>query len=113
MNYVKLENGNIVEGPLPYRPDDSWLEYVVDTLPYVENTPKITTVDITPHRYTIKEHYFITYADRRRQEYPPIVDQLDALWKGGESLEQMKQQILAVKEKYPKDKQMTQTKEVN
>ena len=39
----------------------------------------------------------------RANEYPQIGDQLDALWKGGESLEQMRQQVLAVKEKYPKE----------
>lgn len=42
------------------------------------------------------------YAKRRKGAYPPIGDQLDALWKGGEEAEKMKQQILAVKNQYPK-----------
>lgn len=42
------------------------------------------------------------YAELRRREYPAIGDQLDALWKGGEALEAMKQQVLAVKDKFKK-----------
>ncbi len=43
-----------------------------------------------------------TYADKRSSEYPPIGDQLDALWKGGAAQEEMAQRVKAVKEKYPK-----------
>lgn len=42
------------------------------------------------------------YAQRRRAEYPELTEQLDALWKGGGSLEEMRQRILGVKAKYPK-----------
>jgi hypothetical protein len=42
------------------------------------------------------------YADLRRREYPPLADQLDALWKGGDAAEAMKQQILDVKNRHPK-----------
>lgn len=42
------------------------------------------------------------YAELRRNEYPDIKDQLDALWKGGEALEAMRQKVLDVKGKYPK-----------
>lgn len=42
------------------------------------------------------------YKDKRASEYPSIGDQLDAIWKGGEDMEAMRQQILAVKAKYPK-----------
>jgi len=43
-----------------------------------------------------------TYADQRRQSYPSIGDQLDALWRGGEAPEEMRAKILEVKERYPK-----------
>lgn len=43
-----------------------------------------------------------TYADLRRAEYPPIGDQLDALWKGGTDAEAMKSIIDGVKARYPK-----------
>jgi hypothetical protein len=46
------------------------------------------------------------YSELRRKEYPAIGDQLDALWKGGEALEAMRQQIVAVKEKYKKPKEV-------
>lgn len=42
------------------------------------------------------------YAKRRREAYPSIGDQLDALWKGGEEAAKMKQKILDVKNQYPK-----------
>jgi hypothetical protein len=44
-----------------------------------------------------------TYAQKRAAEYPPIGDQLDALWKGGDAAEEMLAIVQAVKSKYPKD----------
>lgn len=42
------------------------------------------------------------YAALRRAEYPPLRDQLDAIWKGGADAEAMKVKVLSVKSKYPK-----------
>lgn len=42
------------------------------------------------------------YQRDRASEYPPIGDQLDALWKGGEASTTMLAQVQAVKTKYPK-----------
>lgn len=42
------------------------------------------------------------YSDLRKNAYPPIAEQLDALWKGGEALDKMREQVMAVKAKYPK-----------
>lgn len=42
------------------------------------------------------------YAQRRKEDYPDIRDQLDAIWKGGPDAESMRQKILAVKDQYPK-----------
>ena len=44
----------------------------------------------------------ITYAQKRVAAYPPIGDQLDALWKGGEAAAEMLAIVQAVKERYPK-----------
>lgn len=49
-----------------------------------------------------------TYKDRRREEYPPIGDQLDIIWKvldvsGDTEAQAMKDQIEAIKVKYPKE----------
>ena len=49
-------------------------------------------------KYTIKQNY----SALRGREYPPIAEQLDALWKGGEALDKMREQVMAVKAKYPK-----------
>lgn len=43
-----------------------------------------------------------TYSQRRAVAYPPIGDQLDALWKGGEAEAAMLKTILAVKAESPK-----------
>ena len=42
------------------------------------------------------------YQRDRRKEYPPIGDQLDALWKGGDAATEMLAKVQAVKTKYPK-----------
>jgi hypothetical protein len=42
------------------------------------------------------------YKIERAKEYPPIGDQLDALWKGGAEAEAMLAKVQAVKAKYPK-----------
>ncbi len=42
------------------------------------------------------------YAELRRNEYPELRDQLDALWKGGVDLEAMRDKVLQVKQKYAK-----------
>ena len=44
----------------------------------------------------------LTYAQARYREYPSIRDQLDAIWKGGDAMEAMRQNILEIKNKYPK-----------
>lgn len=38
----------------------------------------------------------------RKDSYPPIGDQLDALWKGGDAAAEMLAKVQAVKAKYPK-----------
>ena len=43
-----------------------------------------------------------TYQELRQRAYPPIGDQLDALWKGGQSQADMKLIIDGVKATYPK-----------
>lgn len=42
------------------------------------------------------------YQRDRAAEYPPIGDQLDALWKGGDAATVMLAQVQAVKAKHPK-----------
>lgn len=42
------------------------------------------------------------YRARRAMAYPPLTDQLDAVFKGGEALEDMRARVLAVKAAHPK-----------
>lgn len=42
------------------------------------------------------------YQALRRDAYPDIREQLDALWKGGKDAEEMRQKVQAVKARYPK-----------
>ena len=51
--------------------------------------------------------YIENYAKRRAAAYPPIGDQLDALWKGGDAVEIMRQKVMAVKDEFPKPDKTT------
>ncbi len=42
------------------------------------------------------------YYAKRRSEYPPLAEQLDAMWKGGEAAAAMTAKIQEIKTKYPK-----------
>lgn len=44
----------------------------------------------------------LEYQRLRAPAYPPIGDQLDALWKGGVAAEEMLARVQAVKTQYPK-----------
>lgn len=44
------------------------------------------------------------HAGLRRAHYPSLADQLDALWKGGDEAEAMRERVAAVKRKFPKPK---------
>jgi hypothetical protein len=48
-------------------------------------------------RYVAADH-----ASLRKAAYPPIAEQLDALWKGGDAREAMRARVQAVKAAYPK-----------
>jgi hypothetical protein len=66
--------------------------------------------DATPEEIAQRELDNLAYAEeaktqyqrKRATEYPPIGDQLDALWKGGDAATAMLAQVQAVKTKYPK-----------
>lgn len=76
----------------------------------VELYPGMTLIEgeIPPGSTHLKNGIFsredreLTWIDQRISAYPSIRDQLDAIWKGGDSLDQMREAVLAVKAKYPK-----------
>ncbi len=49
-----------------------------------------------------KQDELLSYRRLRAAEYPPVGDQLDALWKGGDAATEMLLKVQAVKAKYPK-----------
>jgi len=59
------------------------------------------TVDIL--REEIVKPTYPDYYVLRSREYPSLAEQLDSMWKGGTSLEEMQQKISSIKEKYPKE----------
>lgn len=84
------------------RPNEEWvlrgdsysgLEWLDKT------TPKPTEDEIKAGQEKLNT---LLYQDSRKAEYPPIGDQLDALWKGGDEAAKMLEKIQAIKAKYPK-----------
>jgi hypothetical protein len=60
---------------------------------------------ITEDEFNLALDYIrsISYRDQRKNEYPSIGDQLDALFHAGLFPEEMADRIREVKEKYPKE----------
>lgn len=75
-----------------------------ETEEFFLNCPKEAThiVDGEPVKSAPSPAPKLSYREMRQRAYPPIGDQLDAIWKGGEAMEQMRALILTVKERYPK-----------
>lgn len=80
-----------------YEPDGSQDHLIGDKTP-------ITNAEAEQLRNKKEQDRYnsLSYAEKRRLEYPPIGDQLDALWKGGAEAQAMLEQIQAVKAKHPK-----------
>lgn len=76
-----------------------WLDEGDDPAKWLPNCTPITDAEAEALRPKPSEP---TYAEKRAIEYPPIGDQLDALWKGGDTAAEMLAKVQAVKDKYPK-----------
>lgn len=88
-----------IEAQLPSPQHRYLYGYVDGATEYVDfSDPKHPMVRKIPERPVVYEAYF----DARRAEYPPIEDQLDAIWQGGEAFEQMRARVLDVKRRHPK-----------
>lgn len=79
------------------RPGEQWVLHGQE-LTWLDSTPRPTEAEL---QEGVRQLELQSYMQKRAAEYPPIVDQLDAIWKGGEDMEAMRQQILAIKAKYP------------
>jgi hypothetical protein len=70
---------------------------------WTNSAPQPTEADLSPYETQIKaEKDAVAYQAKRAAEYPPIGDQLDALFKAGVFPQEMTDQIQAVKTKHPK-----------
>ena len=103
IQWVKVENGQIIFGPSTAKPDDTYVEYVEIlnlTRPYTRVNVSVAMVD----GKCVKTVTSIPdYRLQREAEYPPIGEYLDAVVKGDQDL--MDAYIAAcqaVKAKYPK-----------
>lgn len=82
-----------------------WLDEGDDPAVWLPQCTPITDAEAETLRAQKTQAAFaaLTYAEKRRAEYPAIGDQLDALWKGGDAADQMLAAVQAVKSKYPKE----------
>ena len=69
-----------------------------------DNYTSITQAQVTEHNQQATQAAFdaLTYAEKRKGEYPAIGDQLDALYHAGVFPADMAARLKAVKDKYPK-----------
>lgn len=81
-----------------------WLDEGDDPAVWLPNCTPITDAEASTIRAQQAQaaEAALTYAEKRMREYPPIGDQLDALWKGGDAAAEMLASVQAVKAKYPK-----------
>ena len=85
--------------------DKTWTlaGYDYDGLVWTDPSPKPTKEELDSQWASVKANIDAhVYIAKRAAEYPPIGDQLDALWKGGAEAEAMLAKVQAVKQKYPK-----------
>jgi hypothetical protein len=83
---------------------DSWEEGGKDII-IVPNNPMMGGTETVERKITIYDYVQPDYPDywvHRKLAYPPIGQQLDAMWKGGQDAAMMEALIKAIKEKYPK-----------
>jgi hypothetical protein len=95
MRFVIIENGIAVNAAIAEQAlADNWIASDTAAIGDLYQDGQFTTPDpvVDPE----------AYKEQRAREYPPIGDQLDALWKGGDAAVAMLEQVQAVKSKYPK-----------
>ena len=94
---------NKINALMSLRPNAEW-NMVGDTLEWLDtNQTQPTESEIQAEITRLQAEYDAqAYARSRVQEYPPIGDQLDALFKAGVFPADMAAAIQAVKDKYPK-----------
>jgi hypothetical protein len=90
-------------------PEQDWQAYVAENEAVIiaDVTAKIAEWETTDKETPLADYVQPEYPDywaHRKNEYPSIGQQLDALWKGGQEASAMKATVQSVKDKYPKAK---------
>ena len=88
--------------------DDGTYEILWDDVAYKavhgENQVHPSVADIEAMHTTVKaEMDALAYQGKRRDEYPPIEDQLDMIYHAGLGGDEFQEAIKAIKDKYPKE----------
>ena len=92
-----------VEALVSLKPDAQWVMYDDEIKWLSPNIQPPTEAQIQAEVARLQAEYDAqAYARSRVTEYPPIGDQLDALFKAGVFPAEMAAAIQAVKDKYPK-----------
>ena len=102
-----MRNSSIVDALNRLRPNAQWTfagDFTYACLEWSDaNSTKPTEAEVVAAIAVVDAEYARNeYQRLRAPEYPPIGDQLDALWKGGDAAAEMLARVQAVKAKYPK-----------
>lgn len=98
--YKKDEKGNVLYD----ENNNPIIDKIVNTNPLPEGAiEEELDVELVNGKF-IRVDSPTAYQSYRKQEYPPLAEQLDAIWKGGSSMDDMRNKIMAIKSKYPKSK---------
>lgn len=81
--------------------EQEW-DLVKDTVKYEMDIMSGQQIEVTPQRSDVVKPTYPDYYILRKSEYPSVAEQMDAYWKGGDSLAEMQAKILEIKQKYPK-----------
>lgn len=82
--------------------DDGSIEYVNPEIEQLMASAPQAGEPLVIPQAEVDAYISTAYQRSRAAEYPPIGDQLDALWKGGDAAAEMLAKVQAVKNKYPK-----------
>lgn len=90
---------HILDAVTLLRPGTKWNLSGNSLTQAIDDSPRVS-VPTWEEIQTILDRF--DYYDKRAVAYPPIGDQLDALWKGGQAADDMRAVVNAVKTQYPK-----------
>ena len=102
-----MRNPSIVDALNRLRPNAQWTfagDFTYACLEWQDgSSTKPTEAEVVAAIAVVDTEYVRNeYQRLRAPEYPPVGDQLDALWKGGDAAAEMLTRVQAVKAKYPK-----------